>query len=300
MPSTLTQRRSGTGGSSSASKSAKSRSKETKPSRSMASTMPQSSSASQSPAMPARSSLSSIDQMTQTNETGSIIKIIIWGVVILATGIGLAVIVRNLTEQNTDESNNNETTQEEETVVEDQTEDETTTEETTTEDTTEEETTEEDTTTEDTTAEETEEEDTTDTTAAADEYSTLDKTIDEGLTGNVVGITGYGYSTSAANFVYDIKLSNAETYPKVTATLDETAKTLTVKVYNLASDAIVGNGGTGSTTFAAPRNVQSVEISNSNHVTTFVFSMNTATEYKLLKTTNDSGVSVVRLDIKNS
>ncbi|MBN1331889.1 hypothetical protein JW978_03325 [Candidatus Dojkabacteria bacterium] len=279
MPSTLTQRRSG---GTAASKNTGNNSAPRK-------------SSTQNSMMPARSSLSSIDKMTQPNEAGSVFKIIIWGVVILATGIGLAVIVRNLTKQNTDEADTTQETTEEETTAE-----ETTTEEDATEteeiDTTDEDAEEEDTT--DDTADETT--DTTEETTATGEYSKSDQTINEGLTTNTVSTIGYSYSTTAINFEYDIKLSNAATYPKVTATLDETEKTLTVVVYNLATDSIVGNGGSGTTEFASPRNVQSVDISNASNKTTFVFEMNTATQYKLVKTTNDAGVTVVRVDIKNS
>ncbi|MBD3280733.1 hypothetical protein GF389_04380 [Candidatus Dojkabacteria bacterium] len=286
MPSTLTQRRSGGGDNSSKSKpKGSSKNRRNKP-------------ANGSKSSPARSNLSSIDKMTQSSETGSVVKILIWGVVILATGIGLAVVVRNLTQQNTEDVNDRteESIEEPEEVVIEEPE-EVVVEEDATEET---DTTEE--TTEELTEEDYEEDTTEDTeqTTEAGEYGKGDQTINENLTGNVVSITGYSYTTSASNFLYDIKLSNAETYPKVTATLDESTKTLTIKVYNLASDAIVGNGGTGSTDFAAPRNVQSVDISNSSNVTTFVFSMNTATEYKLVKTTNDDGVDVVRVDIKNS
>lgn len=242
-----------------------------------------------------RTNLTSIDQMTQSAEDGgSVLKIIIWGVIILATGVGLALVVRNLTNKNTQEADS---TTEEETVVE---EEDTTEEieeiEEITDDTDEVIGEEEDTTNTETTEEE------TTTTLTGDgltnEYSKTDQTLGEGLTGNTVTIGGYSYATTSTNFVYTIKLSNATPFPTVNASLDETAKTLTIIVDNILRDNIVGNGGTGSTTFSTPRNAQSVAISNSGNKTTFVFTLTKATEYKIYAGEGDT--KTILVEIKNN
>lgn len=291
MPSTLTQRRS-----SSNSKSKPSPTKKKKSTSNSAGPIK----SSNGNGLPTRPGLSPIDQMTQPNDTGSVIKIFIWGIIILAIGVGLAVVIRNITEQNTEESDNAEIVEQEEPeiiepVVEETVELENTEEEVELEDT--EETTEAEEVPQ---AEELEE--TTEPTDATEEYSTfskLAKTLDEGLEQNTVSINGYSYGTSVEMFTYNIKLANASTYPTTTAVLDEEAKTLTLTIKNIFSDGIVGNGGSGSTELGST-NAQTVEISNSDNTSTFVFSLNTPTEFRLAKSTNDNGVNLLTLEIKNN
>lgn len=229
---------------------------------------------------------------------GSALKIIIWAVVILATGIGLALVVRNLTKD-----------KETDTATEEQSEDTDTTDETTDETTETPEETTDDTATDEDTTDTTDETDTTDDTATDDtttdtdtltnEYSKSNQTISDGVTGNVVTLTGYRYETFSANFVYKIKLGQVTAYPGVTATLDSTAKTLTVVVSNVKTDQIVGNGGTGSTTFAGNGNANTVDVTNASGKTTFVFNLDKATDYKI-NAVEGTDFDSITVDIKNN
>lgn len=234
------------------------------------------------------SSLSSIDTMADDGSSkGSAAKILIWVVIILITGIGLAFLIRGLTT-----NKENEPEEQEEVTpppAEEPIEEEPTTEEPEEEEPIEEEPEEEPT------EEEPEEETPTTGDGLTNEYSTANQTLGEGLTTNTVNITGYSYSGFASNFVYTAKMTNSDTFPTVTATLDQTEKTLTVVVSNVKTDGIVGNGGEGSTTFAAPRNVTSVDIENASNKTTFVFNLNKATQYKIYA---DGGN--LKVDIKNT
>lgn len=242
------------------------------------------------------------------NDDGSVIKIIVWGIIILATGIGLAFLVRNMTQNSntenaqttgdsieTTETEDTDTTEEipeEETVAEDEMDDTAEVEETDpVEEPVEEEVTEEtqETNTEDTT---------TTTTTEYSTYSRSDKTLEEGLSTNAVTISGYTYETNTERFAYSVKLSNASTYPTTTAVLDETAKTITLKVNDIKADNIVGNGGSGSTNLGST-NAKTVDISNSANVTSFVFSLDKASDFRLVKGTGDDGSTLLTIEIKN-
>ena len=238
-------------------------------------------------------------------DDGSVVKIIVWAVIILVTGVGLAMLVRNLTAKqepattdttktqsntillNTDDNNDNgislNTDTDEDTTADNTTQDEdTTTDETTTDET--------DTTTED------------DTTAPTgenltNEYSQNNQYINDSLTTNSVVITGYSYANYSSNFAYKIKLSQTDKFPTVSASLDKTEKTLTVVVENISRDQIVGNGGTGHTDFNGADNTTSVDISNSNNKTTFVFNLNEIKDYRIFAESGDPQAIVV--EIKN-
>lgn len=233
------------------------------------------------------------DSSGNESEGGSTMKIVIWAVVILAAGIGLALLVRNMTKD--DETDTADTTESEEETVDEETED--TTEEEAEDLETPEETAEEE---EEATEEETTEETTATTVEGLEnEYSKDDQTISDGLTTNAITITGYTYFTYSANFLYTIKLGSVSQYPGVTATLDETAKTLTVVVSNVKTDSIVGNGGSGTTTFAGNGNANTVDISNTSGKTTYVFNLDKATDYKINAVDGEEYDSI-QVDIKNS
>ncbi len=258
---------------------------------------------------PPKATISSIDQMMKQKpaDDGSVLKVLIWGIAILATGIGLALLVRNATKENANDTNTdtNKTAQETEDDTADDTTDDNGTDEETTDDTstpdsntnTDEGT--DDTTTDDNATDDTDNTPTTNNNLTND-YSRNDQAIGEGLTTNTVTIGGYSYTTTATNFVYTIKLANATKFPNVSATLDSDAKTLTVIVNNVARDNIVGNGGTGSTEFAKPRNTTSVDISNTSNKTTFVYKLTRVTDYKIYADTTTDGIKTIKVDIKNN
>jgi|GEM_PF-5479257 len=229
----------------------------------------------------------------ETQQEGSPVKIIIWAVVILATGIGLALIVRNLTKDETTDTAEETTT--EEAVVEE-------TEETTEAEATEAEeadATETETETETETTTETETETTTTTTTGlTNEYSQADQTLADGVTSNIISLRGYGYETFSTNFVYTIKLGDVTKFPNVTASLNPTTKKLSVIVENVKTDYIVGNGGTGSTTFTGSPNAATVDITNAGGKTKFVFNLNSLADYKI-NTVPGSVNDSITVDIKN-
>ena len=233
--------------------------------------------------------------------------IIIWAIVILATGIGLALVVRNLTkdeetepaaeEQSEDTDTEEDTTDDSATddATTDDTTDDTATDDTTTDDTTDDDLT-DDTITDDTTDDTTTD---TDTDTLTNAYSKNAQTISDGTTGNVITLTGYRYETFSPNFVYTIKLGQVTTFPGVTAVLDSTAKTLTVVVSNVKTDQIVGNGGSGSTTFAGNGNANTVDVTNASGKSTFVFKLDKATDYKI-NAVQGTEFDSITIDIKNS
>lgn len=226
-------------------------------------------------------------------EEGAVVKIIIWGVVILATGIGLALLVRNLTATDTPADNTQEDTvaQQETNDTADTVEEEETIQE--------EETVEEEQKVEEPVVEE-EKEETTETPSATNtsgEFSQEDQTVTDNLTTNSVTLGGYEYATYADKFVYTLKFENTTKYPTVTASLNEADKTLTLVANNISKDNIVGGLGSGSTEFADPRNVEYVDIKNSGSQTTFVFQLKKLTDYRLFKVDDKMNVT---LEVKNS
>lgn len=232
-----------------------------------------------------RVGLSSIDKMSDPG-SGPAMKIFIWVAIILATGIGLAFLIRGLTSQSNDEPK--EEVEEPAIVEEEPVELDETPELDETDEAIDE-------------VEEVVEDDSTDevevTAGLTNDYSQLDQSVSEALSSNVVNTIGYSYATYGPNFDYTVKLSSATTFPTATATLDTDAKTLTVVVENLRSDGIVGNGGSGTTDFSAAKNVTSVDIANAGGKTTFVFKLSKVTDYKIYA---DKDNQYFKVDIKNS
>lgn len=263
-----------------------------------------SSSTGSSSTSPSSSGLSPLDRMSKNTgeeKEGSALKIIIWAIIILAIGVGLALVVRSLTQNSqTDKAEkvvDEQSTTEDTTTTGQTTEENTgTTDTTTTEDTTTTDTTKEDTTTTDTTTEGTTTDTTTTTTLGlTNSYSQKDQTIADGISGNV-SITGYSYENSYDNLQYDVKLSGVTKFPNVNATIDTTKKTLTVTVKNISSDGIVGNGS-GETVFAGSPNASKVKISHSGTTTTFVFTLGKVTDYKINAV--DGTPDLIKVNIKN-
>ena len=126
------------------------------------------------------------------------------------------------------------------------------------------------------------------------EYSKNEQKIVVSTTGNISKITKYNYFDATDRFTY--KLIFEGVLANATASLSDNLLTLTVS--NLAMDGVVGNGGSGSTDLAATgvSKVKNVEITNSNGVSTYVFTLDTARDFKL---TADKTESAITLEIKN-
>ncbi len=219
---------------------------------------------------------------TVKSEKGAAIQIIIWGIAILAVGVGLALLVRNLTADTTVEDTNNDTiNQQEESIPQEP------------EEIIEEEIPNEEE--EEIEIEEPEQE--IAETPPTNNTVTQDSSINDGLNTNTVTLSGYEYATFADKFVYTLKFANTTKYPTITTSVNEEEKKLTMVVNNIARDNIVGGQGTGSTQFADPRNVEHVDIKNTGNQTTFVFQLKKITSYRLYKV---EGSMNVTLEISNN
>ncbi len=241
------------------------------------------------------------------SDSGSVAKIIIWAIIILVTGVGLAMLVRNITSKEqmpnenttkTDTSNN--------TILLDDNTDEGISLDIPNKEDTDTNNLDDNTTgldeTSDSTTEDTDNPDDSNTTPPTgtnleNDYSQKDQYITDGLTEDTVSITGYSYANYSANFVYKIKLAQTNKFPNVTASLNKTEKTLIVTVKNVTKDYIVGNGGTGHTDFNGADNTPSVDITNSNHQTVFTFNLNEIKDYRIYAESGDPQFIVV--EIKN-
>ncbi len=240
----------------------------------------------------APTNLRAIAQGQQSEDDNAVVKIVIWGVIILAAGIGLAFLVRNMTKNESTQTAQTTDTDQISQVVEEEEEEEVVIEE-------------EPIVEEEEVVEEEPVAPTTPTTPVAtgglnltNEYSKLAQTINDGVTTAVATISGYSYETSSTRFMYTIKLAGDTKFPTTSATLDTTANTLTVVVDNVSRDNIVGNGGSGSTTFASAVNAESVSISNSGGKSTFVFKLKKSTEYKINAVSTDG--SKITVEIKHN
>ncbi|MEI7579477.1 MAG: hypothetical protein WCJ58_05585 [bacterium] len=76
-------------------------------------------------------------------------------------------------------------------------------------------------------------------------------------------------------------------YPNVTATYEN--KVITVTINNVSVDSIVGNGGSGHRDYKAlgVRDVASLDVSNSNHVTKYVYTLSKEIPYRLVFDKNE-------------
>lgn len=118
--------------------------------------------------------------------------------------------------------------------------------------------------------------------------------VEGNATSNNVRISGYNYFDSPDKFTYNIVLEDA--FPDATAVLS--GDTLTLTVNQVGFDAIVGNGGSGSTDLAATgvNNVNSVDIKNESSTSTFVFTIVNPKGYTL---TLDEAESLLIVEINN-
>lgn len=132
---------------------------------------------------------------------------------------------------------------------------------------------------------------------ANDEFSQADKSISATATGNTVKIASYNFFDGPEVFTYRLFLEGSgDPVPGTTVALDGTTLTMTVK--NVSVDAIVGNGGSGSTDFAerGVSDINTVEITNSSNVSTFVFDLDAATDFRVMM--EEEG-NVLRLEIQH-
>jgi hypothetical protein len=125
------------------------------------------------------------------------------------------------------------------------------------------------------------------------EYSRNEQKIVTATSGKTVKITKYNYFDAPDRFTYNLVL--ADGIPNAVASL--TDSTLTLEVSNLALDGVVGNGGSGSTDLSATGvvHVQKVDISNSDGVSKYVFTLDGARDFKL---NVDQETEVMTLEIK--
>lgn len=126
------------------------------------------------------------------------------------------------------------------------------------------------------------------------EFGKTDQTITSSVNSNIVKITKYNYEDSSDKFTYNLVLS--EGIPNVTAKLDGNSLILTVS--NLALDGVVGNGGSGSTDLAATgvTNLSMVEITNSNNISTYTFTLDEARDYRIFV---DEEANLLTLEVRN-
>jgi hypothetical protein len=128
----------------------------------------------------------------------------------------------------------------------------------------------------------------------SNEYSQNEQKIVTSTNDKSVKITKYNYFDSPDRFTYKLLLE--EGTPNAVASLS--GSTLTLRVSNLALDGVVGNGGSGSTDLSATGvvHVQNVEISNTDGVSTYVFTLDKARDFRLNASEDDSFIS---LEIKH-
>ncbi|HRO65564.1 MAG TPA: hypothetical protein PKU78_05060, partial [Candidatus Dojkabacteria bacterium] len=113
----------------------------------------------------------------------------------------------------------------------------------------------------------------------SNEYSQNEQKIVSSVTDKSVKITKYNYFDSPDRFTYNLILSDG--IPNAVASLE--GNILTLEVSNLALDGVVGNGGSGSTDLSATDavHVQKVDISNSDGISKYVFTLDGARDFKL-------------------
>lgn len=127
----------------------------------------------------------------------------------------------------------------------------------------------------------------------SNEYGRNEQRIVTSTSGKTVKITKYNYFDAPDRFTYNLVL--ADGIPNAVASL--TDSTLTLEVSNLALDGVVGNGGSGSTDLSATGvvHVQKVDISNSDGISKYVFTLDSARDFKL---NADQETGLMMLEIK--
>jgi hypothetical protein len=137
----------------------------------------------------------------------------------------------------------------------------------------------------------------TGSTGLTNNYSNTDQSISSDVTDNSINLTKYHYGDSTSTFSYYLTLTGGDKpYPNVSAKYESTK--ITVTINNLKWDGIVGNGGSGSTDFAAKgiRDVKKVTITNSNHISIYTFELSKPIQYKLYI---DETSKQLKLDFKH-
>lgn len=125
------------------------------------------------------------------------------------------------------------------------------------------------------------------------EYSRNEQKIITSTTGKTVKISKYNYFDSSDRFTYNLLVT--EGIPNAVASLE--GNTLILQVSNLALDGVVGNGGSGSTDLTATGvvHVQKVDISNSDGVSEYIFTLDGQRDFRLIA---DKDAGVLTLEIK--
>lgn len=126
------------------------------------------------------------------------------------------------------------------------------------------------------------------------DFSRNEQRITTALSTNTARITKYNYFDATDRFTYKLLLEDA--VPTASARLEGT--TLTLEVNNLAFDGVVGNGGSGSTDLAATgvAHVLNVDISNTDGVSRYVFTLDSARDFRLLGSEDEKSIT---LEIRN-
>lgn len=126
------------------------------------------------------------------------------------------------------------------------------------------------------------------------EFGRNEQRITTAVSTNIAKIMKYNYFDAPDKFTYRLILD--DTIPNAIARLEGT--TLTLEVSNLTFDGVVGNGGSGSTDLALTgvTNVSRVDISNSNGVSKYTFTLNGARDFRLFANEDDKSIT---LEVKN-
>lgn len=126
------------------------------------------------------------------------------------------------------------------------------------------------------------------------EFGRNEQRITTAVSTNIAKIMKYNYFDAPDKFTYRLILG--DTIPNAIARLEGT--TLTLEVSNLTFDGVVGNGGSGSTDLALTgvTNVSRVDISNSNGVSKYVFTLRGARDFRLFANEDDKSIT---LEVKN-
>lgn len=113
----------------------------------------------------------------------------------------------------------------------------------------------------------------------SNEFSTGVQKITTNTTADTVTLSKYSYFDGTSFFTYKLILKGGDApYPNVESKLEDS--TLKVVISNVAVDAIVGNGGTGSTTFQGAIGTTGVDIANSNRKSIYTFNLTGEKEYR--------------------
>jgi len=126
------------------------------------------------------------------------------------------------------------------------------------------------------------------------DFGRNEQRITTSLNTNTARITKYNYFDATDRFTYKLLLDDV--VPNATARLEGT--TLTLEVSNLAFDGVVGNGGSGNTDLSATgvTHVLNVDISNSDGVSRYVFTLDSARDFRLFANEDEKAIT---LEVKN-